>query len=122
LDLDLAINRLNIINGMALDKEDTFAQVYLSPSPYFEAFEEEIDIPTWSPNDHHTAGFVFIQRNDALILVDILCSTPAAKIDKWRSRCQGATFFEVQGRPVQTAKDVHDDILVNLKLRDFTTR
>jgi hypothetical protein len=70
---------------MALDKENTFTQVYLLPSPYFEAFEEEIDIQTRSPNDHHTAGFVFIQRNDALILADILRSTPAAKIDKWRS-------------------------------------
>jgi hypothetical protein len=68
---------------MDLDKEETFAQVYLSPSPYFEAFEEEIDIRTWSPNDHHTAGFMIIQRDNSLILADILKSTPAARINKW---------------------------------------
>jgi hypothetical protein len=58
--IDFSINRLDIIKDMDLDKEETFAQVYLSPSPYFEAFEEEIDIRTWSPNDHHTAGFMII--------------------------------------------------------------
>jgi hypothetical protein len=112
--LDIEVNQLNIIDvdDMKLDKEETFTQVYLSPSLYFKAFEEEIDIRTWSPNDRHTAGFVFIQRNDSLILEDILQSTPAARIDKWRSRYCGATVLEVEGIPIQTTKDVHD-ILIN---------
>lgn len=118
--LDLEVNhQLSIIDDMKLDKDEVFAQVYLSPSPYFEVFEEEINIRMWSPNDHHTAGFVFIQRNESLILADILRSTPAAKIDKWRSRCRDATVLEVEGIPVQTTKDVHD-VLINLKRQDFT--
>jgi hypothetical protein len=44
--LHFEVNRLDIIKDMNLDKEDAFVQVYLSPSPYFEAFEEEIDIST----------------------------------------------------------------------------
>lgn len=63
---------------MELDKDEAFAQVYLSPSPYFNAFEEEIDIRTWGPNEHHTAVLVIIQRDDSLILADKLKSTPAA--------------------------------------------
>jgi hypothetical protein len=103
---------------MGLDREETFAQVYLSPSPYFEAFEEEIDLRTWTPNDHHTAGLVFIQKDDALILGDILKSTPAVRINKWRSRCRGAILLEVEGKPVQSTKDVAS-ILENLKQRKF---
>jgi hypothetical protein len=85
--IDHEVNRLSIIDGMALDHDETFAQVYLSPSPYHEAFEEEIDLRNWTPNDHYTAGLVLIQRDGELILGDILKSTPAACTDKWRSIC-----------------------------------
>lgn len=116
--LDLQVNRLDIIKDMDLEREEVFAQVYLSPSPYFEAFEEELDIRNWTTHDHHTAGLVLVNSNDRLVLADILKSTPAARIDKWRSRCRGATLMEVEGRPVNSAKDVND-ILKNLKDRDF---
>lgn len=112
------VNRLNIIQDMDLDREETFAQVYLSPSPYFEAFEEEIDIRNWTSNDHHTAGMVLVESNDRLILLDILKSTPAARIDKWRSRCRGATLMEVEGMPVRSPRDVNK-VLLNLKGRNF---
>jgi hypothetical protein len=96
-----------IIEEMQLDKEEVFAQIYLSPSPYFEAFEEEIDIRQWSStNDHRTAGLSIIKNQDRLILASILRSTPAARIDKWRSRCHGAWIMEVNGAPVNDIDDV----------------
>ena len=116
----LMINRTNIIEDMQLDKEDVFAQIYLSPSPYFEAFEEEFDLRKWNLNDHHTAGMVLIQKDDTLVLGNILKSTPAAKIDKWRSRCRGAVLLEVNGRPVHTQQDV-EKILDNLNERGRDT-
>jgi hypothetical protein len=98
-----------IIEEMKLDKEEVFAQIYLSPSPYHEAFEEEIDIRKWSStNDHQTAGFSIIKNQDRLILANILRSTPAARIDKWRSRCRGAWIMEVNGIPVHEIDDVAD--------------
>lgn len=44
--IDATVNKLDIIKDMDLDldREEAVAQVYLSPSPYFEAFEEEVDI------------------------------------------------------------------------------
>lgn len=116
--LDWRINRLDIINDMQLDKEEAFAQVYLSPDPYFEAFEEEINLGLWNKTDHHTAGLVLIQQDGELILGDILKSTQVARIDKWRSRCRGARLLEVEGRPVHSTKEVND-ILCNLKDREF---
>ena len=90
-----AINRLDIITDMQLDKEEVFAQVYLSPDPYHEAFKENIDIRRWTSHDHPTAGLSLIKRDDRLILANIEKSTPAAKIDKWQSRCRGAWLQEV---------------------------
>jgi hypothetical protein len=96
-----------IIEDMQLDKEDTFAQIYLSPSPYFEAFEEELDLRKWSStNDHRTAGLSIIKNQDRLVLANILRSTPAARIDKWRTRCRGAWIIEVNGIPVNEIEDV----------------
>ena len=49
---------------MCLVKDETFAQIYLSPSPYCEAFEETLNIWKWSLRDHQTAGLVFQQKGD----------------------------------------------------------
>jgi hypothetical protein len=38
-------------------------------------------------------------------LADIQKSTPAAKIDKWRSRCRGAWLSEINGIPVNTIEE-----------------
>jgi hypothetical protein len=55
--IDATVNKLDIIKDMDLDldldREEAVAQVYLSPSPYFKAFEEEVDIQTWTSQDHH---------------------------------------------------------------------
>lgn len=52
------------------------------------------------------------------MLGDILKSTPATQINKWRSKLRGATLLEVEGCPVQSAQDINN-ILKNLKARDF---
>jgi hypothetical protein len=80
---------------------------------------EEIDISQWTTHDHHTAGLVLIHNKDNLVLANILQSTPAARIDRWRSRCGGATVMEVEGRRVQSAKEINN-ILRNLKARHCT--
>jgi hypothetical protein len=100
------IQRLSIIDDMRLDRGETFAQVYLSPSAYHEAFEEEIDIRRWTNIDHHTAGLTLIQKDGRLILASIVKSTPVAKIPRWRTRCRGAWVMEVNGMLVQTTQDV----------------
>jgi hypothetical protein len=109
-------NRLNIIDDMHLDRGETFAQVYLSPSVYCEAFEEELDLRKWNSTDHHTAGLSLIQQDGRVILGGIVKSTPAARIPRWRTRCCGAWVMEVNGMPVHSTQDV-ERILNNSKLR-----
>jgi hypothetical protein len=60
-------HKLDIIQEMCLVKDETFAQIYLSPSPYCEAFEETLNIWKWSLRDHQTAGLVFQQKGDLSI-------------------------------------------------------
>eukprot|EP00956_Cyclotella_meneghiniana_P023544 scaffold46036_cov19-Cyclotella_meneghiniana.AAC.1 len=103
------ISRLDIIGDMQLDKDEIFNQVYLSPSPFHEAFEEKLDLRQWSPkNDHKAAGLSLIKDGDRLILGNIIKSSPAARIDKWRSRCRGAWLMEIDGTPVNNISQVHD--------------
>ena len=91
---------------MALDKKETFAQIYLSPSPYFDAFEEKFNLRHWTTLDHKCAGLTLIQRGDRLIVGGIVPSTPAAKIPRWRTRVRGAWLIEINGTPVKTREDV----------------
>jgi NAD-dependent SIR2 family protein deacetylase len=101
---------------MHLDRGEAFAQVYLSPSVYCEAFEEELDLRKWNSTDHHTAGLSLIQHDGrVLILGGIVKSTPAARIPRWRTRCRGAWVMEVNGMPVHSTQDV-ERILHNSKL------
>ena len=104
---DIEFNKVDIIKDMALDKKETFAQIYLSPSPYFDAFEEKINIRHWTTLDHKCAGMTLIQQDDRLILGGIIPSTPAAKILRWRSRVRGAWLLEVNGIRVKTIEDVY---------------
>ena len=79
-------HRLDVLQEINLNKEETFAQVYLSPSPYCDAFEETLGLQKWSSRYHQTAGLIIQQIGDRLILISIDKSIPAARIPLWRSR------------------------------------
>jgi hypothetical protein len=105
---DVEFNKIDIIKDMALDKKEVFAQVYLSPSPYFDAFEELMNIRHWTTLDHKTAGLNLLQRDDRLVVGSILSSTPAAKIPRWRSRIRRAWLLMVDGKEVHSKADVFE--------------
>ena len=58
--------------------------VYLSPSPYNDAFEEVLDLR------RPTAGIICEEKSSKLFLREMQKSTPAAKIRAWRSRLRSA--------------------------------
>jgi hypothetical protein len=57
----------------------------MSPCPYFDAFEEEIDLRKFDITKHRTAGL-----DGCLILGGMAPSTPGAKITHWRTRLKAA--------------------------------
>ena len=59
--------------------------VYMSPSPYHDAFDEILDIRKCDLSKHPTAGMSLLQQNGRLILAHMAPSTPAAKVPRWRT-------------------------------------
>jgi hypothetical protein len=86
--------------------KNDMAMVYMSPDPYFEAFEEVIDLHKFDLKKHHTAGLCLAQNDRQLILGSIAPSTPGAWIPRWRSRIKGAWLIKVGDTQVSTIADV----------------
>lgn len=87
-------------------KEEVFRQIYLSPTPYHDAFEEKIDLRRWHPTDHPTADLRMVQENDRVLLITMDKSAPASRIPRWRTRLKGAWLMQVGGMPVHLVGDV----------------
>jgi hypothetical protein len=56
------------------------AKIYMSPDPFFEAFEQPIDLRDFNLNNHPTAGLSLYERNRRLFLATMSPSMLAAKI------------------------------------------
>jgi hypothetical protein len=78
------------------------AMKYMSPDPFFEAFEKLIDLCEFNLNNHPTAGLSLYERNGHLFLATMSPSTPAAKIPDWRPRVQGTLLLKVGQTMVNT--------------------
>ena len=60
--------------------EKDMAPVYFSLDPYFQAFEERLDMHGYGAYKKPTGGMVFAIADDQLTLRDIIVSLPAANI------------------------------------------
>ena len=74
----------------------------MSPDPYFDAFDEVIDIQKFDLTKHRTAGLCLLHSDDQLYLGSMTPSTPGAKIPRWRSRLKGAWLIKIGDNIVTT--------------------
>jgi hypothetical protein len=86
------------------------ATVYLSPDPYFDAFEQELDLRKFNHVRHPTAGLDLHESNGRIHLKCMIPSTPAAKIPDWHARVQGAWLIKVADQVVSKISDVETAI------------
>ena len=84
------------------------AMVYMSPDPYFEAFEEVIDLHKFDLTQHRTAGLCLAHSVNPLFLGGMTPGTPGAKIPRWRSRLKGAWLIKVGETQVSSIADAQD--------------
>jgi hypothetical protein len=61
------------------------AMIYMSPDPYFKAFEQPIDFWKFDPGKHPTMGLSLYETLGCLYLATMSPGTPAAKIPDWHA-------------------------------------
>ena len=78
---------------------------YMSPDPYFDAFDEVIDLRKFDLSKHRTAGLCLQPSKDRLYLGGMMPGTPGAKIPCWRSRLKGAWLIKIGEKVINTIED-----------------
>jgi hypothetical protein len=99
-----ALSPLEIVSEFMIGKHD-MATVYMSPDPYFEAFEECIDLRRFNLAIHWTAGLCLAAHNGRLFLGAMKPSTPGAKIPRWHSCIKGAWLIKINDVLVSMIED-----------------
>jgi hypothetical protein len=82
------------------------ATIYMSPDPYFEAFEQPIDFWKYNLGRHPTMGLSLYEASGQLYLATMSLSTPAAKILDWRAQIRGAWLIKINDCLVTTIEEV----------------
>jgi hypothetical protein len=67
----------------------------MSLDPYFEAFEQPLNLCQFDLDTHPTAGLSLYEHDGQLLLVTMSPDTPAAKIKDWCSRLKGAWLIKI---------------------------
>ncbi len=81
------------------------ATVFMSPSPYFELFEEILDLRKFDITKHRTAGLCLAHQDGCLFLGKMAPSAPGAKIPCWRTCIDGAWLIKIGNKLVSSIKD-----------------
>jgi hypothetical protein len=95
---------LDIMSEYLIGKRD-MATIYMSPDPYFEAFNKMVNLCKFDLSKHRTAGLCLAQSDDHLFLGGIVPSTSAAHIPHWRSCLKSAWLIKIGNSMVSTITD-----------------
>ena len=81
------------------------ASIYMSPDPYYNAFEEELNLKKFCPSQHKTAGLCFFEKDDHIILATMSPHTPGSRIPRWRTNLRGAWLISINNTPIKSITD-----------------
>jgi hypothetical protein len=93
-----------VVSEYLIGAED-MAMVYISPDPFYGAFQEELDLRRFDLATHGTAGLNFVEKDQRLFLALINPGTPGAHIPWWRTCICGAWLIKIDGTRVSTIAD-----------------
>ena len=83
--------------------------IYVPPDPYATIFEEELDLQKLNLDRHPTAGLIFFEKDNRILLASMAPGTPGARIARWRTCIHGAWLIQVDGTPVTSISDAKAD-------------
>ena len=81
------------------------AMIFMSPDPYFEAFEEQLNVQNVNLKTHHTAGLELYELSGRVFLRSMKRSTAAAKIPDWHTRLRGAWLIKIGDTIISSVED-----------------
>ena len=87
--------------------------VYLSPDPYHEVFEKQLDLQRFSSDKHPTVGLSLKHHDGRILLSEMSPSTPAAKIPHGRSYLRGAWLIKVNDTMITSIHDLKQVFLTS---------
>ncbi len=93
-----------VVTEYLIGVED-MAMVYISPDPFYGAFEEELDLCKFDLSRHSTAGLNFFKKDQRLFLALMAPATPGARIPRWRTQICGAWLIAINGTHITTLAD-----------------
>jgi hypothetical protein len=83
------------------------AQIFMSPSPYNDAFEKYIDMKRFHPTNLPAGGLQVHTIGDRLILGSITKGSLCSKLKDWCSRLKGAWLIRLDNINVHTLADIN---------------
>ena len=101
-----------LVSEYLITKKD-ISPIYMSPCPYFDSFEEELDLRKFDLSKHRTAGLCLAQLDNRLILGGMAPNTPGARIPRWRTRLKGAWLIKIGHTTVHTIADAQQAFLAH---------
>ncbi len=84
--------------------------VYMSPNPYFDAFEETLNVQHVNLKRHATAGLELYESSGRVFLHSMTPGAAAAKIPDWRSWIQGAWLIKIGNNIISSIDDASSAI------------
>jgi len=96
---------IDIMADYEISKRD-MAMIYLSPTSFFDAFEQPLDLRQFDLAKHATAGLSLVERDGRLHLGTMSPSSPGAKMKDWRTRVKGAWLIKIGDTTVSTIEEV----------------
>ena len=81
------------------------AMIYMSPDPYFDAFEETFNVQHVNLKKHATAGLELYESSGRVFLQLMTPGAAAAKIPDWRSQIRGAWLIKIGNTIISSIND-----------------
>jgi hypothetical protein len=95
----------DIMTGYDIGR-DNMSMIYMSPDPYFDSFEQPLDLRKCDIMKHPTRGLNLCKLNGQVYITSIEPGSPAAKMPNWRTRVHGAWLIKLGDIVFSTIEDV----------------
>jgi hypothetical protein len=86
------------------------AMVYMSPDPYFDAFEEMLNVQHVNLKKHTTAGLKLYESSGRVFLQSMTPGAAATKIPDWRTQLRGAWLIKIGDTIISSMDDASSTI------------